>query len=158
MCRHKQTRGFDVRPGNFMTRLLFALAVLLSLAAASASSALAQAFVVGHLAADNSQVDGAQCEFSDRTGVILRADWVSKFWMRIDGALIAFEGTRTDAQKERELRTRRWKESLEAQGVAVSIDLAQTGRSEDGAAFKGRVVVKRNGVAKTFAVKGGCGA
>jgi hypothetical protein len=78
--------------------------------------------------------------------------------MKIDGKMVAFQGKKSDAELEKQLKNKRWRETFKAAGVTVQLDLVETARGDDSAAFRGYIDVQRGGVKKHFLVAGGCGA
>ncbi len=137
---------------------LHQLCALLLLFFAMPAWAAPGTLVVGHIERGKPEIEGSQCDFSDAGGIVLRSDWVSRFWMNIDGSLVEFRGTRTDEAKEADVVGRRWRESFRVQGISVLLNLKQTATGDDGAAFEGSIVVKRGGFATHLKVAGGCGA
>ncbi len=138
-----------------MRRLSFVLFPLLALPYVAAS---AQGFTVGYIEAGKPPIEGGQCEFSDRSGVILKGDWVSKFWMNIDGTLIEFQGSRTDAAMVFDFEHKRWHETFGSLGISATLDLRQTATGEDTATYEGTLLMKRGRVRKRLVLSGGCGA
>lgn len=110
--------------------------------------------VVGHIENEKPEIEGSQCDFSDAGGIVLRSDWVSRFWMNINGSLVEFHGTRTDEAKQADIVGRRWRESFRAKGIYVLLNLKQTATGDDGAAFEGSIIVKRDGIEMHLKVAG----
>lgn len=63
------------------------------------------------------------------------SDWDKKFWMKIDGRMVVFESYKNDAESEKQLRNKRWQEALKADDIILLIDLAETVRGDDSAAY-----------------------
>jgi hypothetical protein len=114
--------------------------------------------VVGHIENGKSEIEGSQCDFSDAGGIVLRSDWVSRLWMNINGSLVEFQGTKTDEAKEADIVGWRWRESFRAKEIYVLLNLKQTATGDNGAAFEGNIIVKRDGFETHLKVTGGCGA
>ena len=119
---------------------------------------LAQTLSVDSIAIDSLHLAGSYCRFGAQRDTVLVSDWNRKFWMRIDGKTVEFEGQKEDAETESQLKNKRWREVLKADEVTVYIDLAETGRGDDSASFRGTVDVQRGSMRKHFLVVGGCGA
>ena len=133
--------------------------VCLAVAALWVSSAAAQELRINRFDMDSLHLEGAQCDFTEKgNGTVLASDWLRKFWMNVDGKLIEFAGTKTDADFERDLKTKRWKERFQAGGITVTLDLKETGRGEDAKEFQGYMDVRRGASAKRIKVTADCGA
>ncbi|WP_232063306.1 hypothetical protein [Undibacterium sp. KW1] len=100
---------------------------------------------------------GAQCEFSYAKKVILKADWASKLWVKIDGKPIILDSI-TKAGNSHANDSKTWRETFLGQGISVTLHLKRTGAGEDTASYRGNILVKRDAQEKKFLVEGGCGA
>lgn len=136
-----------------MKRILFFIA-----AVCSALSASAQTLKVDTFALDSLHLAGGHCQFGARHDTLLASDWDKKFWMKIDGKMIEFQSQKKDAEVESQLKSKRWRETLKADGVSIDLDLVETGRGDDSAAFRCHIDVTRGEVRKHILVVGGCGA
>jgi hypothetical protein len=132
--------------------------ILFIAAVFSALSASAKALKVDGFKLDNLHLVGAYCKFDAGHDTLLASDWDTKFWMKIDGRIIEFQSLKTDGVVESQLKSKRWREALNAEGIKISLDLVETGRGDDTAAFRGSIDVLRDGYRKQFLVSGGCGA
>ncbi|MQA40360.1 hypothetical protein [Rugamonas aquatica] len=136
-----------------MKRTIFLIAI-----AGFALPTSAQTLSIDSIAMDSLHVAGRYCKFGAQRDTVLISDWNKKFWMRIDGKTVEFEGQKKDVEVESQLKNKRWHEVLKADEVTVYIDLVETGRGDDSASFRGTVDVQRGSVRKHFLVAGGCGA
>jgi hypothetical protein len=132
--------------------------VLFLVAVCWALPASAQAIKVDSVAPDSLHLVCSQCQLNAKQETLLVSDWDKKFWMKIDGKVLEFQSVKTAAEVEAQLRNQRWRETLKAEDITVQLDLVETGRGEDTAAFRGYIDVHRNGVKKHLLVAGGCGA
>lgn len=123
-----------------------------------ALSASAQALKVEGFKLDNLHLTGAYCKFDAGHDTLLTSDWDKKFWMKINGRMIEFQSLKADGVVEGKLKSERWRETLNAEGITISLDLVETRRGDDTAAFRGNIDVMRGGYRKQFLVSGGCGA
>lgn len=132
---------------------------LLVLAALWVSSAAAEELRINRFDMNSLHLDGSQCDFTEKgNGTVLASDWLTKFWMKVDGKMVQFTGTGSNADFERQLKTKRWKETFQAGGITVALDLTETGRGDDAAEFRGFVDVKRGSLVKRIKVTVDCGA
>ena len=133
--------------------------VCLAVAALWVSSAAAQELRINRFDMDSLHLEGAQCDFTEKgNGTVLASDWVTKFWMNVDGKLIQFTGTKSNADSERQLKTKRWKETFQAGGITVMLDLKESGRGEDMKEFQGYMDVRRGAAVKRIKVTADCSA
>jgi elongation factor P hydroxylase len=123
-----------------------------------ALSTSAQALKVDSFALGGLHLVGRYCQFGAQHNTLLASDWSGKFWMKIDGKMVEFQSQRNDVEMENQLKNRRWLETLKADGVSIHLDLVETGRGDDSAAFRGHVDVQRSSARKRLLVTGGCGA
>jgi len=136
-----------------MKTLLLLLTIFLS-----SSSIAASALNVNYLKAGEPRIDGGACEFSDREGVILRSDWVNRYWLRIDGVLTEIRSTKSDAARDTDIENNRISEMLSKGGTTLALDLKLTARGEDSATYAGRMILAKDKVKKEYRISGGCGA
>lgn len=94
---------------------------------------------------------GASCQFEDALGVVFHSDWQRRHWIKIDGRQIEFNG-------EVEMTDPGWFQTFRATDFTVTMRLRRTGDRGDGVPMVGQIVMERNGIAKTYEVKGACGA
>jgi hypothetical protein len=94
---------------------------------------------------------GASCKFADDIGVVFHSNWQTRHWIKLDGKQVEFNG-------ETEMSDRGWFQIFRADGFAVTMRLSRTGDRGELVPMVGRIVVERHGVAKTYEVKGSCGA
>ena len=118
----------------------------------------AQAFTVGYIEPDQPVFKGAQCEFSDKHGIVLKSDWAKKIWLNINDTLIELDGTRTDAETISDVNNKRWRDTFVGSGITAVLDLKQTDIGDDTAAYKGSLLAKRGRVQKRLVITGGCSA
>lgn len=132
---------------------------IFTIAMLCAALASAQEPRISRFDVDSLHLEGAYCGFDQKGGgTVLASDWGKKFWMKIDGKMVEFAGTRSNSDIATQLAGKHWQETLTAKGITVILDLAETGRASDTAAFQGYIDVKRNMSVKRIAVDGGCGA
>jgi len=132
--------------------------VLLVAAVCSGLSASAHALEVGSIAPQSLGLIGSNCQFSVQRDTLLVSDWDRKFWMKINGKVLSFQSEKNDAAVEKQLQDKRWRETLKADGVTLQLDLVETARSDDSAAFRGFIDVQQGGMKKHILIAGGCGA
>lgn len=132
--------------------------VFLVAAVCSGLSASAQALEVGSIDPQSLGLIGSNCQFGVQRDTLLVSDWDRKFWMKINGKVHAFQSEKTDAEVEKQLQNKRWREVLKADGVTLQLDLVETVRGDDSAAFRGFIDVQQGGVKKHILIAGGCGA
>lgn len=133
-------------------------AIIFSTALWSAIPAQAQTLKVDNFDLDSLPLAGAYCKFGEKNLTLLASDWSKKFWMKIDGKMVEFKSEQVYAEIARRQESKRWRETLTADGVTVIFDLVETGRGNDSAAFRGYIEVARNREHKHILVAGGCGA
>jgi hypothetical protein len=142
-----------ISSGTDMTRtLVFAAALLCALPVA------AKPLQIDSVDLPSLHLEGSQCDFARQNSTVLASDWVDKLWMKIDGKMVEFTSTQTDTEIEQRLASKRWRETLKANGITVMLNLTETGRGDDSAAYRGCIEVERNGVTKRLPVTGGCAA
>lgn len=125
----------------------------------AACTAGAANFHIDTFDADQLHIQGAVCEFHNKAnGTVLAGDGVGKFWIKVDGKLIALAGHQTDAEASRAMETRHWREVFTSPDVTVAIDLVQNAWGEDVIGHKGTLEVRRKGVSKQIPVEGDCSA
>ena len=121
-------------------------------------SAWGKALKVDSFALESLHVEGSYCQFNSEHNTFLASDWDRKFWMKIDGEMVEFQSRRSDPEVEAQVKSKHWRETLMAGGVTVSLDLTETGRGDDTAAFRGHIDVLRGTTRVRLWVAGGCGA
>jgi hypothetical protein len=108
---------------------------------------------------DQLHLIGSYCTFERKPhDVVLASDWVSKFWMKVDGRMIELVSHKTDDEAERQLASKRWHETLSSGDLTVELSLFQIGRGEDSAAYKGYLELRRRSSSIRIPVTGGCAA
>jgi hypothetical protein len=132
--------------------------VFLVVAVCSGLSASAQALNVDSFGPEILGLVGSYCQFGVQRDTLLVSDWDKKFWMKIDGKMLAFQSEKSGAEIERQLKNKRWQETLKTDGVTMQLDLVETARRDDSAAFRGYIEVQRGGMRKHILIAGGCGA
>jgi len=123
-----------------------------------ALSASAQTLRVDSFALDSLHLVGSYCEFSAQRDTLLASDWIKTFWMKIDGKMVEFQSGKSDAEVEKQLKNKRWRETLKTDDITLLLNLVETGRGDDSVAFRGYIDVQRGGIKKHLLVVGGCGA
>lgn len=127
-------------------------AIFLILATATAK---AQDVSIGYISGEISQLSsGSQCEFRDRGGIVIKSDWINRFWMKIDGRMIEFIAPKADGDGD----LKKWRADLSSQNVIVKFKLNRIRVGEDTATYKGSIIVIRDGIKKRIEITGGCGA
>lgn len=132
--------------------------ILLVAALCSALSASAQGLTVDSFAPEILGLVGSNCKFGAQRDAILISDWDKKFWMKINGKMLLFQSEKDDAEIDKRLENKRWRETLKAGGITLQLDLVETARGDDSAAFRGFVDVQRGNMKKHILIAGGCGA
>ena len=104
-------------------------------------------------------LDGGQCAFENQTRqTVLASDWAGKFWIQVDGRIVEFVTHRSDEEMQRQSDHKRWRDTLQARGLTVTLDLKGSGVRNDTAAYQGRIEVRRGDAVTRIAVSGGCSA
>lgn len=124
----------------------------------AATSVSGQTLKVDTFTLDSLQLEGSYCQFGAQQAALLASDWDKKFWMKIDGKMLVFQSQKREAEVESQAKNKHWRETLNADGLTVRLDLIETGRGDDSAIFRGRVEVQRGSTTRRFAIAGGCGA
>lgn len=78
--------------------------------------------------------------------------------MKINGKVLSFQSEKSDAEVEKQLKNKRWRETLKADGITLQLALVETARGDDSAAFRGFIDVQQGGVKIHILIAGGCGA
>lgn len=124
----------------------------------SALSASAQGLNVDNFAPESLGLVGSNCQFAAQRDTILVSDWDKKFWMKIDGKMLSFQSGKDDDEIGTQLKNKRWRETLKAGSIVLQLDLVETARGDDSAAFRGFVDVQRANMKKHILIAGGCAA
>lgn len=104
-------------------------------------------------------LNGGQCTFENQTRqTVMASDWAGKFWIKVDGRIVEFVTHQSDEDMQRQSDQKRWRDTLQAQGLTLSLDLKGTGVHNDTATYRGRLEVKRGNAVTRIAVSGGCSA
>ncbi|MCL2310634.1 MAG: hypothetical protein FWC42_11180 [Proteobacteria bacterium] len=119
-----------------------------------------KSFSVEVLKPDEPPIKGAQCYFGQqpKSGDILKGDWVSKMWMKIDGRLIEFTGKQSAEETVSQVEKKIWKQTFKASNATLRIDFVRTAEGDDTSAMEGTIKVRIGTKTKEFKVKGGCAA
>lgn len=114
---------------------------------------------IGSLDVNALHIEGAYCGFDDQQHrTVFASDWVSQAWMHIDGAMILFTSTKSDAERRRDPSGKRWRDSFRADSMRVDVDVVRGRIHNDTARYKGHITI-RDGVTSTrLVVTGGCAA
>ena len=115
-------------------------------------------FLIAALGSEEPRIVGSACEFTGKSGTILRGDWVNKMWMKIDGRLVEFKGKEKPEEALSDADKKRWKQVFFSPDFTLAIDLIRIQVGEDGTAMKGVIKVQRGKNVKELKVKGGCSA
>ena len=108
---------------------------------------------------DKLGIQGAQCTFEDRGHRnVLSTDWVELYWLKVDGRMVKLVGRQTDAEIERQQKSKTWRQTVAGSGVTLVIDLVLTGTGDDAEGYKGTIEVRRGNDRKRIAVTVECGA
>lgn len=97
---------------------------------------------------------GAQCVFSDGTGVVLHSNWMQRHWIKNSGEQVEFNG---DVQMSDE----GWFQTFVNPDFTVTLRLRRAGgepEGSDGVGMVGEIVVIRSEQSSAYQVTGGCGA
>ena len=70
----------------------------------------AQALTVDVFSLDSLHLNGSNCHFGAQRATLIASDWDKIFWMKIDGKMVEFQSKKTDAEIEKQMKTRRWHE------------------------------------------------
>lgn len=124
----------------------------------SSSVATEKNFSIAPLGPEEPRIVGSACEFTGKSGTILRGDWVNKMWMKIDGRLVEFKGKEKPDDALSDVDKKRWKQIFFSPDFTLAIDLIRIRDGEDGSAMKGVVKVRSGKNTKELKVKGGCSA
>jgi len=104
-------------------------------------------------------LNGGQCTFENQTRqTVMASDWAGKFWIKVDGRIVEFVTHRSDEEMQRQSDHKRWRDTLQARGLTVTVDLKGSGVRNDTAAYQGRIEVRRGDAVTRIAVSGGCSA
>jgi len=108
---------------------------------------------------DQLHLDGSQCAFTNQARqTVLASDWVRTFWIKVDGKMIELASRQSDEEMQRQSAQKRWRDTLQAPGLTLELDLKKTGAGDDTAAYTGRIALKRGDAVTRIAVSGGCAA
>lgn len=121
-------------------------------------SAWGEALKVDSFALESLHIEGSYCRLDSDHKTFLASDWGRKYWMKIDGKMVEFQSQESDSDVEKQLKSKHWREALQAGDVTISFDLIETGRGDDTAAFRGHLDVIRGTSRTRLFVAGGCGA
>ena len=154
----QRTPAGDADPACSAIERMNQIFSFLSIFLATTSVSFAADPNVGYLKAGEPRIDGSACEFSDRAGVILRSDWVDRYWLRIDGALTELRSTKSEKARDIDAEQSRISEVLTKGGAIVSVELKLTARGEDSATYTGRLTLTKDKIKKEYRITGGCGA
>src|SRR3954470_4347683 len=97
---------------------------------------------------------GAECTLSDRIGVVLRSNWQKRYWIKIAGKQVEFNG-------EARMSDAGWYQAFAGTDFTIRLQLQRIlpePRGSDGVRLEGVIVVTRSGQNKQYAVTGSCGA
>jgi hypothetical protein len=97
---------------------------------------------------------GAECTFSDPTGVVLRSNWQKRHWIKIAGVQVEFNG-------ETKMSDAGWYQIFMGNDFTVRLSLQRVlpePPGSDGVRLTGEIVVTRSGQSKQYKVAGRCGA
>jgi hypothetical protein len=72
--------------------------------------------------------------------------------------MVVFQSEENNVELEKQLKNMHWRETLKAGDITVQLDLVETARGDDSAAFRGRVDVLRGNKKKHLLIAGGCTA
>ena len=132
--------------------------ILLIAAFCSGLSASAQGLSVDRFAPETLGLVGSNCQFGSQRETILVSDWDKKFWMKIDGEVLLFQSEKNDVEIEKQLKNKLWRETLKTDNITLRLNLVETARGDDSAAFRGFIDVQRGSMKKHISIAGGCGA
>jgi hypothetical protein len=132
--------------------------ILLVAALCSELPASAQGLSVDSFAPETLGLVDSNCQFGSQRDTILVSDWDKKFWMKINGKMLSFQSEKNGTEVEAQLKNKRWRETLKADSITLRLDLVETARGDDSAAFQGFVDVQRGSMKKHILIAGGCGA
>ena len=107
-----------------------------------------------HFAPNEVSVQGAQCSFSDRIGVVFRSDWRRRHWIKVAGQPVEFNG-------ETEMSDAGWYQSFVSGDLTVNLRLRRVlpeAVGSDGVRLTGEIVVARSGQSIEYQAAGSCGA
>ena len=82
---------------------------------------------------------------------MFHGDWQRRHWIKIDGRQVEFNG-------EVKMTDPGWFQTFQTTSFTVTMRLLRPGDHGDGVPMVGEIVIERSGVAKTYQVKGSCGA
>jgi len=127
--------------------------------ASFAMHAQARNLQIGSFDPDKLNLVGSQCAFDNQARqTVLASDRIDYFWLKIDGNMVKLTGRQTDAEIDRQLKAKRWRQVVTGQGVTLVLDLVETGRGEDVTGYKGRVEIRKGKESVRVFVDGDCTA
>ena len=130
-----------------------------TLGMAFSSCAFAKGVQVTHFDPAQLHLIGSSCTFDRKAReTVLASDWAGKFWIKVDGKMIELASRSADREAEQQLAGKRWHEVLIKGHLIVELNLVETARGEDSAAYRGYLEVKRPGSSTRIPVNGGCSA